>query len=260
MTGAGPLGDLPVWAMLLLILVLALLAADLGFRLGRRWRAGQPGESRSTSATITTAALALIAFFLAVLVGMAVDRFDGRRLLVADEANAIETTWLRAGYLTDPYRANVRGILVDYTGQRLDLVDPLRHADALTRSRELTRALWAQAEDVTRANPDSPSVVIFDEAVNATIDIGARREIALATWQLPWTVWLSAYLLAFTGMVLVGFNNGVRGDRNLVPTALLALIFAIVMSLIIDLDRPAQGVLQVGQEALIEVQRLIGGP
>jgi hypothetical protein len=41
---------------------------------------------------------------------------------------------------------------------------------------------------------------------------------------------------------------------------LLALIFAIVMSLIIDLDRPSQGVLKVGQEALLEVQRQIGGP
>jgi hypothetical protein len=92
MTGAGPLGDLPVWAMLLLILALALLAADVGFRLGGRWRTGRPRVSRSTSATITTAALALIAFFLAVLVNMAVDRFDGRRSLVSDEANAIETT------------------------------------------------------------------------------------------------------------------------------------------------------------------------
>ena len=120
--------------------------------------------------------------------------------------------------------------------------------------------MWAQAEDVTRANLNSPSVALFDQAVNETIDIGARRAIALATWQLPWTVWLSAYVLAFAGMVLVGFHNGVRGDRNLVPTALLALIFAIVVSLIVDLDRPDQGVLQVGQEALLEVQRLIGGP
>ena len=120
--------------------------------------------------------------------------------------------------------------------------------------------LWAETEDVTRANPNSPSVALFVQAVNETIDIGAKRSIALATWQLPWTVWLSAYVLAFTGMVLVGFHNGVQGARNLLPTVLLALIFAVVMSLIVDLDRPYLGLLQVGQDALLEVQRQIGGP
>ena len=186
MMGAGPLGDLPVWVMQLLILALALLAAEFGFRLGRRWRPGRPGEGRSTSGMITGALLALIAFFLTVLVGMAVDRFDGRRALVTDEANAIGTTWLRAGYLPDPYPTVVRAVLVDYTGQRLDLVDPVRREGALARSRELTRALWAQAEDVTRANLDSPAVANFAQAVNETIDIGTRRAIALDTWQLPW--------------------------------------------------------------------------
>jgi hypothetical protein len=62
MTGVNPLGDLPVWVMLLLILGLALLAAEIGFRLGGRWKARQPGESRSTSVMITGMALALIAW------------------------------------------------------------------------------------------------------------------------------------------------------------------------------------------------------
>ena len=260
MTGVGPLGDLPVWVMLLLILGLSLLAAELGFRLGRRWQARQPGEGHSTSGVITGAALALIAFFLAVLVGMAVDRFEGRRALVVDEANAIGTTWLRAGYLPDPYPVDVRGS--SSTTPDSDSTSWLRNcARAPWRGPgELTQDLWAAAEGVTRENPDSPSVTLFDEAVNETIDIGAKRAIALVTWQLPWTVWLSAYVLSFTGMMLVGFHNGVQGGRNLLPTALLALIFSVVMSLIVDLDRPYLGLLQVGQEALLEVQRQIGGP
>ncbi len=59
---------------------------------------------------------------------------------------------------------------------------------------------------------------------------------------------------------MVGFHNGVQGGRNLVPTALLALIFAVVMSLIVDLDRRYQGLPRVGEDALLEVQRQIGEP
>ena len=46
--------------------------------------------------------LALLAFLLAVTMGMAADRFDARRALVLAEANAIGTTYLRAGYLPEP--------------------------------------------------------------------------------------------------------------------------------------------------------------
>ena len=41
--------------------------------------------------------LAMLAFLVAVTMGMASDRFDARRGLVRDEANTIGTTFLRAG-------------------------------------------------------------------------------------------------------------------------------------------------------------------
>jgi hypothetical protein len=48
---------------------------------------------------MVAATLALLAFTF----GMAASRFDVRRGLVIDEANAIGTTYLRAGLLPEPF-------------------------------------------------------------------------------------------------------------------------------------------------------------
>ena len=51
---------------------------------------------------MVAATLALLAFILAFTFGLAGSWFDVRRRLVVDEANAIGTTYLRAGMLPSP--------------------------------------------------------------------------------------------------------------------------------------------------------------
>jgi hypothetical protein len=47
---------------------------------------------------------------------MAVNRYDARLALVVKEANAIGTTWLRAGLLPKARRAPIKALLVRYVG------------------------------------------------------------------------------------------------------------------------------------------------
>ena len=63
--------------------------------------------------------LAMLAFLLAVTMGMASERFDARRGLVRDEANTIRTTFLRAGYLAEPYDKNIQNLLREYVPLRI---------------------------------------------------------------------------------------------------------------------------------------------
>ena len=63
--------------------------------------------------------LAMLAFLLAVTMGMASDRFDTRRGLVRDEANTIRTTFLRAGYLAEPYGKDIQNLLREYVPLRI---------------------------------------------------------------------------------------------------------------------------------------------
>jgi hypothetical protein len=256
----GAIDNLPIPLVWLAVAGLALLGAEVGFQVGRWWRRRSEGDPPDVGGEIAGAALALFAFYLAFMVSFTVQRFDGRRALVMDEANAIGTTWLRAGYLAEPTGSEVRAILVDYTAARLTLPDDAQRAAALVRSNELLAALWAETEALVEADPDSESVGLFVETVNDTIDDGAKRQVAIETWRVPETMWFAALFMAFASMGLLGFAAGMRGARNAVALVVLVLVFSAVITLIVDLDRPYDGILTINQQALVELQQQIGSP
>src|SRR4029453_8268218 len=89
----------PVWVVFLLFTVLTFVCFEVGFRLGVWWQAREPGEQEGPTDMLVGSLLGLMAFVLAITLGLATDRHDARRGLVVDEANAIATAYQRADYL-----------------------------------------------------------------------------------------------------------------------------------------------------------------
>jgi hypothetical protein len=112
-----PIDALPLWALFIVILLVVLLSVEFGYRLGKYRRARHEQEKEAPLGTMVGATLGLLAFILAFTFGLAAARFDARRQALLDEANAIGTTYLRAGML--PERGEeVRRLLRDYVGTR----------------------------------------------------------------------------------------------------------------------------------------------
>lgn len=257
---SGFLDDLPIVVTWVLTVAFALVAAELGYRLGRRWRTSHPNEKPDTGGAIAGAALALLAFYLAFMVSFTVQRIDGRREMIMDEANAIGTSYLRAGYLPEPTQGEVRRVLREYTAERLKLPDDALRPAALVRSAELEAELWLLTEAVVETGPDTPSTALFVSSVNDTIDLGSKRQVAILTWRVPWTMWIATLVMAFAAMALLGFSGGLQESRSTLALVILAVVFSMVINLVIDLDRPYEGLLTVSQEALTELQAQIGAP
>src|SRR5262245_59516030 len=103
MQGQEPLDYVPLWALLGTTAVLIFLAVEAGFRVGRWRQRRAEHEKEIPVGPIVGAILGLPSFLIAFTYGMAASRFESRRELVLDEANAIKTTYLRAALIPDPY-------------------------------------------------------------------------------------------------------------------------------------------------------------
>ncbi len=62
---------------------------------------------------------------------------------------------------------------------------------------------------------------------------------------LPVIIWLTLYFTAVMSMIVVGYQAGLSLKRSPVATYSLALAFAAVMMLIMDLDRPLQSLFEI---------------
>jgi hypothetical protein len=244
---------LPIWAVFLLTVMLGLLAVESGYRLGILWKKRHPDEKDTHIGSMLAATLGLWAFLLAFLVGIATDRFEARRSLLVAETNAIGTTYLRAGYLPEPYNSQSRELLREYASERLKLVELDSYTAARERSENIHPQLWAVVQDLVAAQPPNPIMALYISALNETIDLHTTRIAALTIARIPITIYIGIYLVALLGLTMLGFQSGINGKRDLIVTLVMILVFSVVMLLIIDLDRSWGGFLRVNQQPMIDL-------
>lgn len=254
------LDPVPVVGVFLLFAVIALAAYEVGYRVGRWWQGRTPEEKEGPTAMLVGSLLALIAFLLAVTMNMAVDRFDSRRALVVEEANAIGTVFLRAGYLPPPADERTRTLLREYAPLRIDTADRDRLAANFARSGEIQGELWAIVEPLARSSPDSHVLALYISALNDMIDLGETRLTAIVYARVPETVIWLLILGAALALGMVGFHAGLHRRRSLISAVVLVVVLGAVITLVVDLDRPRQGFLQVTQQPLIDLEQQIGPP
>ena len=256
------LDSIPLWLLTILTFLFAWGTFELGYRYGNSWRKRTNADVEDEMGALAGATLAMLAFLLAFVVSIATSRFDTRRQLVVEEANAIHTAYLRAGYLPDPYPTDIRELLRKYLDVRLQAVQnsAVSLEDAKLQSQQLLDQVWAKTEAVVKANPGRDEISAYIESVNEVINVGTTRATIAIYSRLPPALVLGMYLIAGLTMMISGVQISHAQKRNMFGIIVMIAIFTLVMMLIIDLDRPQEGLLQVSQQAMIDLQRQLGTP
>jgi len=252
------LDNFPIWAVYVGLVVIVLIAAEAGFRIGI-WlqdRSDKPGESKMTGAVVG-GMLGLMAFMMAFTIGIVINQHGERKAMVVEEANAIGTAWLRAGLLEEPDLSAARPLLREYTEIRIATAsDPSQFDAVVTRSEEIHNELWAIMEESVHRGYESAIMGLAISSVNDVIDVHSSRLFAF-NLRLPKV--LGFLLLAATvlSFLLVGVASSADRKRDTAAIIIFALVFAAVMIVIVDLDRPQEGLLTVPQTAMTDLLRQI---
>lgn len=243
------------WVVLLVVMGLLLLCAEVGYRLGAKFRHRNEDAAEGHSGSVQGAVLGLLGLLLGFSFAMAVGRYDARRSLVVDEANSISTTWLRADFLPTAQREAVRGLLKKYALQRLEqfakVDDDASMAAARREAAIIHSALWKEASQAAVAQP-TPLSVSFIASLNETIDLESSRVAALRN-HVPGAVWLLLMVVAGCGAWASGYGGGTGGLRSSFSQIVFPVLIAVVITLTADIDRPQKGIIGISQQPLREL-------
>lgn len=210
-------------------------------------------KDRSPISSIVAATLGLLAFLLAFTFGIAASKFDDRRALVIDEANAIKTTYLRAGYLPDSYRIEIRNLLKEYVSLRLEALNTGNIEQGVKESEDLQDRLWLQAVTLAEKNSNSEVIALFIESLNKVIELHTKRINLGIYFRIPLIIWLALFFVTILAIGSLGYQIGLINAHYLGISLLLILTFSSVFVLIADLDRPQEGFIKVSQQSLIDL-------
>jgi hypothetical protein len=227
-------------------------AAGLGSWIGRRTAGAANGGA--DFGTLTGAALGLLALLLGFRFSLALSRYEVRRSQVLEEANAIGSTANFALMLPEPAQGPILSLLRDYAAVRIGLgvpFDPAKLDRDVARSLEIQTKLWQQAVAVTAAAPQSLPAYRFVASLNEMNNIHERRLTALR-YHVPGEVMVMLIGVAMVAMGFTGYHSGVSGSRRLGATLIMSVTVTVVVMLIVDLDRPARGLVQVPVQPLID--------
>lgn len=238
-------------------LILMTMAVGAGVAL-RAWndggrQIGKKGEDGGLEGYVVSAVLGLLALLMGFTFSLAVDRFETRRTLVLEEANAIGTTYLRAQLLEQPHRERISRLLVNYTDNRIALAKapPDRVAPLLAANDRMLTDLWAATASafVTIKGIDFSST--FVDGVNNVIDLDAARKTARMA-RVPSEVFfvLFVYLVVTAGVLGYVFV----GNRGRGAAIFMLVLLTLSLLLILDIDRPNKGGIRESQTAMEQLR------
>ena len=250
--------SIPVELLFVITIIIVLVAAEIGLRLGRAVSEKSADEKETNASSIAAAILTLAGFMLAFTFDVASARYQDRKQLVRDDADAIGTAWLRSDFLPEEDRVQAARLFRKYLDGRVYATqahDTDQIPKLMGEAREIQYQLWDMAVRNARKDMNSDVYALYIESLNTLMKINALRIAIALEPQIPGLIWIALYALVILGMMAIGYHTAIAGSSHRSwATSILALSFALVITLVAALDNPRSRIIPP-QEPLLDLQK-----
>jgi hypothetical protein len=242
--------------LFIITFLLLWLAAWIGMRL-RSQRHQLPETMRSDYGVVVGATLTLLGLLIGFTFSMATTRYDTRKTLEEEEANAIGTEYARLDFLPAEKLAGLQALLREYTGLRIRFYETRDKADLQKITAATTTVqnqLWATVAAAAKLQP-TPLSALASSGMNDVLN--AQGYTQAAWWnRIPIAAWMLMFLIAALSNILLGY--GMHGKATIL-SIVLPLAVSISFFLIADIDSPRAGVIRVHPQNLYAVTESLKG-
>jgi hypothetical protein len=257
---------LNAWLSVAILFVAMLICGEIGRRIGARRLAGDPDGLAKGAGAAEAAVFGLLGLLIAFTFSGAASRFEERRHLVTEEANDIGTAYLRLDLLPADAQPELRRLFRRYTEVRASIYQD-RGLSASSRflagenqgvasarlaeASGLQQAIWTNAITALRRPDTTPqATVALVPALNAMIDITTTRVMATRNHP-PVVIFMLLVGLGLVGAVVVGYSTSANAKRDWFHSIVLAATLSLTMYVIVDLEYPRLGLIQVDSDQLL---------
>ena len=243
-------------AMFVIPLFAVLIPIFIGQRYGVYRSKKTPEKETSSVGTIVSAALGLLAFLLAFTFQIAVNRYTDRKEMLINEVTTIRTAYLRSGLVPEPFRTDTRKYLIEYTDLRVTLAKDISKLDkTMVRTEQILDTLWNYSERIAEQDRSSEAYSLYISSVNDLVEKYNQRVTISLEYRIPESVLYTLCIITFLSMFTLGYQIGLSGKASLKLSILLGVIFAIIIFLILALDRPELGLTRLNQQPMLKLQQ-----
>jgi hypothetical protein len=187
---------------------------------------------------------------LAFTYAVGINHHDANKKAVIIEASALGTAFLKANLVAEPGRSELKAALLDYARSRVfysgayETYEDRKAALVITLDKQAE--LWLATIHVVDQGDRGPISSSLVAAINDVIDAHTLRLAALLD-TLPRVVMWMLLLDAAASLGVAGYNAGIQGRMSRFRMTALTFVLTGMMLIILDFDRPGDGLVIVGE-------------
>lgn len=247
--------DHPILTFVVTIVVLW-VSSRVGAAL-RIWRADMIEEERGDYGVLLAAMLTLLGLIIGFSFSMASNRYDQRKNLEEEEANAIGTEYVRADLLPADSAEKVRGLLRSYLDQRI-LFYTTHGDDQLLQINVTTTKLQTQLWNTVKAPASTDRSAVEALTVSGMNDVFNSQGYTQAAWwnRIPIGAWGLMWVIAVCCNAMIGFY--IRPKDPEAIQFIMPIVIAVAFLLLAEIDTPRRGIIKVHPQNLISLVDSLG--
>jgi hypothetical protein len=249
--------EIPSVLSMIGLLIGILVCLEFGRRLGMRHL--KKKETEGKGPPVEAALFGLLGLLIAFTFSGASARFDARRNLIVDEANRIETGYMRIELMPDHSKPALKEKFREYLDSRIAIYRKVPDMEAvgaeLIRNKQIQNELWAMTIVATNESQRMPLASLLLQSVNQMVEITTTRTMA-AQMHPPRVIFGMLGLLILAVSLLAGFATAQVKSRSWLHIGVFAVIFALTIYVILDMEYPRLGLIRVDgfDQALVDVR------